>query len=130
MIEIARETNNHGILQKDIAERQNISIKYLDQIILNLKTAGLVSNVHGKKSGYKLAKLPEEISLLDIYRAFEPVIQIIDCLGSHYVCNKEEYCAAKSVWSGLNKVIFDYFNSYTLADILTHQIKLEEVAGL
>src|SRR5690554_4558994 len=72
MIEIARETNEQGILQKEIARRQDLSNKYLDQIILGLKLADLIMNVHGKKSGYILARPAEEITLFDIYQAFEP----------------------------------------------------------
>ena len=130
MIEIARETSNNGIFQKDIAARQKLSNKYLDQIILSLKLAGLISNVKGKKSGYVLSKTAEEITLLDIYKAFEPEIQIVDCIAPNYICEKEKYCSAKLFWVGLNNLVTDYFRSFTLADMLNQQIDLETIAGI
>jgi len=69
MIEIAAHPN--GILQKEISVNQSISTKYLDQIIASLKAAGLVIRVSGKSSGYKLTRNQEEISVYDIYKAFE-----------------------------------------------------------
>src|SRR5690554_4117050 len=90
MIEIARETNKQGILQKEIARRQDLSNKYLDQIVLGLKLADLIMNVHGKKSGYILARPAEEITLFDIYQAFEPPFHLVDCLAPNYVCRSEE----------------------------------------
>jgi len=130
MMEIARETSNNGIFQKDIATRQKISNKYLDQIILSLKSAGLISNVRGKKSGYVLSKPAQEITLLDIYKAFEPDIQVVDCIAPNYICEKEKYCSAKLFWVGLNNLVTDYFRSFTLTDILSQQIDLETIEGI
>jgi Rrf2 family protein len=130
MVEIARETNNQGIFQKDIAFRQNLSNKYLDQIIVALKAAGLIINVRGKKSGYMLTRDADKITILDIHKAFEPGIQMIDCLAPGYFCEKEKYCSAKNFWQGLNNLVADYFSSFTLADILIQQIDLELMAGI
>src|SRR5690554_7189847 len=71
-------------------------------------------NVHGKKSGYILARPAEEITLFDIYQAFEPPFHLVDCLAPNYLCAKEKVCSAKHFWQGLNKVIIDYFKSFTL----------------
>jgi Rrf2 family protein len=125
MIEIARETNNSGIFQKDISERQQISNKYLDHIIYALKVAGLITNVKGKKSGYILARPAKEITVLDISNAFEPGICIIDCIMANYECERENVCSAKNFWTGLNDLISDYFKSTTLLDLLKQQVELE-----
>jgi len=130
MIEIARETKRDGILQKEISLRQNLSIKYLDQIILALKTAGLITNVHGKKSGYILTRPSEKITIFDIHQAFEPPFSLVDCLSPTYICEKEKTCAAKVFWKGLNKIIIDYFKSYTLHQILHKQIDLESITNI
>ncbi|MFO8002170.1 MAG: Rrf2 family transcriptional regulator [Marinilabilia sp.] len=126
MIEIARESAGHGIFQKEIAERQNLSNKYLDHIIFSLKVAGLITNVKGKKSGYILTKPARDITILDIHNAFEPGICIIDCLTSNYQCDREENCSAKLFWEELNELIQDYFKAHTLEDLLSKQIELEE----
>ena len=72
-----------GTLQKEIAENQDVSIKYLDHIIADLKAAGLIVNVGGKKSGYRLNKPAEDITIYDIYVAFENELVIIDCLHNN-----------------------------------------------
>ncbi len=125
MIEIARETNNNGIFQKDIAVRQEISNKYLDHIIYALKVAGLISNVKGKKSGYILTRPAKEITIMDINNAFEPGICIIDCITENYKCERENVCSAKNFWTGLNDIIADYFKENTLQDLLEEQLELE-----
>ncbi|WP_010662496.1 RrF2 family transcriptional regulator [Marinilabilia salmonicolor] len=126
MVEIARETNNNGIFQKDISERQDISNKYLDHIIYALKVSGLITNVKGKKSGYILTRPAHEITILDINNAFEPGICVIDCIMMNYKCERENACSAKNFWSGLNSIITDYFQSNTLANLLEEQIELDE----
>ncbi|MCA1745372.1 MAG: Rrf2 family transcriptional regulator [Bacteroidales bacterium] len=130
MVEIARETDNDGILQKEISLRQKLSNKYLDQIILALKTANLIMNVHGKKSGYILAKPAETITLLNIHEAFEPALHMVDCLAPNYVCEKESTCSSKLFWQGLNNVVTDYFKSFTLQQILDKQTELESIPQL
>jgi Rrf2 family protein len=130
MVEIARETDREGILQKEISLRQKLSNKYLDQIILALKTANLIMNVHGKKSGYVLARPADGISLLDIHQAFEPAFHMVDCLAPNYVCEKENTCSSKLFWQGLNNVVIDYFKSFTLQQILDKQTELESISNL
>ncbi len=126
MLEIALAGNNSkGVLQKDIAEKQEISLKYLDHIIIALKVAGLITNTRGKKSGYKLTKDPALITMYDIHNAFEPGIHVIDCIGTHFTCKRENYCAAKDFWEGLNKQIVEYFKSVTLKDMVEKQISKE-----
>jgi Rrf2 family protein len=130
MLEIARESHNDGIFQKDISLRQKLSLKYLDQIITALKAANLITNVKGKKSGYVLAKPASEITMLDIHNAFEPSFQVVDCIAPNYFCEKEKHCAAKTFWQGLNNLVVDYFSSFTLADMMNKQIDLETFAGI
>ena len=127
MLEIALNEEEEGILQKDIAARQNLSFKYLDQIISALKTSGLITNVRGKKSGYKLTRKPSDISILDIHNAFEPCVCIVDCLSEHIDCPIDKRCAPKLLWDGLNKQIEDYLSSNTLEDLKMKQIQLNSL---
>ncbi len=130
MIEIARETDENGIFQKDIAARQDLSIKYLDQIIAALKTAQLIANVKGKKSGYILTKPSTEITLFDIYTAFVPSPQVVECLGPNSRCEKEAHCAVRPFYSGLNNLIIDYLHSFTLHQLLHNQANLEDLHNI
>jgi len=125
MLEIALYEEENGVFQKDIAERQRISVKYLDNIIASLKTSGLIINHKGRKSGYRLSRKPSEIKLLDIYNAFEPGIFIVDCISTDYLCQLSGTCGVREFWIGLNNQITKYFESYTLADLIKeHKSKL------
>ena len=118
MVEIARADQKTGIFQKDISKNQKLSIKYLDHIIQALKTAGLIINVKGKKSGYRLTRPASEITMLQIHTAFEAEIAVIECLSEHVECEMEKICYTYPFWNGLNKVVNDYFTNITLQDVI------------
>jgi Rrf2 family protein len=122
MVEIARDEKAQGIFQKDISISQNLSNKYLDQIIHALKISGLIANVKGKKSGYRLTRKPENITVLDIHKAFEPMICMAECLSEDFICERNNQCRTKDVWNGLNECIINYLKSVSLADILNREI--------
>lgn len=118
ILEIALDESENGVFQKDISERQKISLKYLDNIIAALKTAGLITNIRGKKSGYRLTRNPGEIKLLDVHNAFEPGISVVDCITGKFDCELSPTCSARTFWKGLNNLIINYFESYTLEDLI------------
>ena len=118
MIEIALNGDPDGIFQKDIAQNQDLSVKYLDQIIASLKAAGLVANLRGRKSGYILGRDPSQITIYDIHRAFEPGICIVDCLSKNFECDKASSCTARDFWDVLNQKIVDHFKSMTLETLV------------
>jgi Rrf2 family protein len=124
MLEIAMNNSQTGVFQKDIAERQEISLKYLDHIIHALKTAMLVRNVKGKKSGYILCKSPEKISLYDIYQAFEPAICVVDCLSDNEICDRSGKCSSQGVYGNLNQLIINYLQGITLQDLINKELSL------
>ena len=126
MVELALEKNRKGIFQKEISKNQDISIKYLDQIIASLKAAGLIENAGGRKSGYLLSRKPEKISVYDIYKAFESDLRIIDCLGSNSTCSKEHQCAAQEFWTGLNEHVINYLESETLDNLAAKQEEINK----
>lgn len=126
-MEIAMYSSGHGIYQKQIAENQEISVKYLDHIIHALKASGLITNVKGRKSGYILTRSPSKITMLDIHNAFEPGICVIECLSPNIGCTRETRCAAKGFWGKLNNKIIDYFKTVTLEDMIDDQSCLDDV---
>ncbi len=126
MVEIARNSPEPGIFQKDISLNQDISNKYLDHIIHALKVAGLIVNLKGRKSGYILTRPAETITIFDIHSAFEPGICVIDCLSPSYNCEREKGCEAKGFWGVLNQQISNYFKSITLNDLLQNREILED----
>ena len=126
MLEIALHSKGKGVLQKDIAVNQEISNKYLDSIIHSLKVAGLITNANGKKSGYMLTKHPSQISIYDVHRAFEPDICIVDCLGPNLQCIRDKKCIVRNFWVGLNKLIIDYMEDSTLADLIDPDSRIRD----
>lgn len=117
MIEIALADQEKGIYQKDISKNQDISNKYLDHIILALRTAGLINKISGKRSGYRLSRDAGDITMLDIYLAFEHDFSVTDCLTGNFNCNRANSCAVREFWTGLNSVMKDYFQSVSLASL-------------
>lgn len=129
MLEISLDKREEGVFQKDIAKRQDISAKYLDQIISALKVSGLIRNSRGKKSGYVLTRPATEISMLDIILAFNPGELIIECLSGDNGCIKSEKCATQNMWSGLNMTIREYLENWPLSKLREDHIKLIKAEG-
>lgn len=128
IIEIANSSTPHGILQKDIAKNQQISLKYLDSIVSSLKLKGLIVNTKGKGSGYKLTRPPEGISMLDIFTAFEQ-IEIVDCIECNDFCSKSSDCNAKNYWTEFRNDLIQSLLKKNLAQIINESTdsKLELV---
>jgi Rrf2 family protein len=127
MLEIAQNKGSKGVFQKEIASNQSLSNKYLDQIIHELKTSGLICNVKGKKSGYMLTRSPEDF---DIHQAFEPEVCLVECLSGNFICERNDKCLARGVWKQLNVMIINYLMSVTLAGLLNNPIALEDFKEL
>jgi Rrf2 family protein len=123
MIELALDETRSGILQKEIARKQNISVKYLDHIISSLKAKGLVTNVAGKKSGYRLTRDPENITMHDIFQAFEPEVTLVECISEESLCKRSRSCAARDFWQDFNDHITQYLQSVTLEELKYMQQK-------
>lgn len=102
---------------KDISDAQDISLKYLEQIVTPLTKAGLVVSVRGAQGGYRLARPDTEITAGEILRAVEGELTAIPCLGSDIDCPRRGQCQTLHFWTGLNDVINEYVDSVTLAKL-------------
>lgn len=116
LIEIAG--NTEPVLQKEIAERQDIPLNYLDSIISGLKNAGLIINHGGKRSGYILAKKPAAISVYQVYRAFSPELSLVYCTCDTMECKRTQTCPAKDYWFELNQRLIECMEMKTLDEFL------------
>ena len=118
MIDLAEHKNNGYISLKDIAERQNISKKYLEQIIPILSSANVLRTTRGSKGGYMLARSPEQYTVGEILRMTEGTLAPVECAGQSPVnCQRGPGCPTLPVWQGLYKVINEYLDGITLQDI-------------
>jgi len=103
---------------KEIAEREQIAEKYLEQLLASLKKDGIVSSIRGAKGGYELAKPPKHITINHILTALEGDLAIVDCLKSDACCSKERSCVTKNVWQRIDRAITTALDSITLEDMV------------
>ncbi len=120
IIDIAEHQNESGyIALKGIAERQNISQKYIESIMTMLSKAGFVDAVHGKGGGYRLNRAPEEYSVKEILELTEGTLAPVTCLSNDAEkCEWEKNCRTLPLWKGLYDKINEYLGSYSIADLI------------
>lgn len=117
MIDLAVNDKGAYVSLKDISNRQEVSLKYLEQIMAMLNKAGYVKSIRGNNGGYRLAKLPEEYKVGDILRKTEGDLAPIACVNGEE-CSKRENCKTFKFWQGLDNVINEYVDSKTLVDLI------------
>lgn len=123
MIDLAQHYNDGFIALKDISSRQDISKKYLEQIIPFLNRSNLLLANKGHMGGYKLAKSPSEITVREILESAEGSLTPVSCMDNNpNLCEKCSECITLPIYQGLYDVINKYFDSITLEDIITRQI--------
>ena len=119
MIDLAEHQAEGFIPLKVIAQRQEISEKYLESIIKLLVRAKLLNGVRGKGGGYKLTKAPEQYTVGNILRLTEDSMAPVSCLEQGAdTCPRIAECRTLPLWQGLNKVISDYLDNITVADLM------------
>ena len=116
MIYLAKnyESNNY-ITLKEISEKEDISLKYLEKIMALLTKAKLVETFRGASGGYRLNKNPKEYSILEIIKASEGPIKTVDCDNN---CSKKDTCISKKLWCDLDNTLNEFFDNKTLNDLL------------
>ena len=123
VIDLAMYAKNDPVSLSDVAERQNISISYLEQLVAKLKKTGIVQSTRGAQGGYALAKAPEEISVGEILRALEGSLSPVDCSAvdgeGETECSASNFCVTKYVWKRINDSINDTVNNMFLSELLT-----------
>ncbi|MCM1133345.1 MAG: Rrf2 family transcriptional regulator [Ruminococcus flavefaciens] len=119
LVDLALYNEDTFVSLKDIAERQNISKKYLEQIVPMLTSNGILRTNRGNKGGYMLAKSAKELVVGDILRATEGTFAPVSCLAIEpNTCPRAEECPTLFVWEGLYKVVSEYLDSITVQDII------------
>ena len=119
LLDLAEHKDDGFVALRDIAERQGISKKYLEQIVTLLNRAEFFHTNRGYQGGYMLAKEPREYSVGHILRITEGGLDPVTCLGDgHNKCSRSADCQTLPIWQGLHRVIADYLDNITLQDIL------------
>ncbi len=119
MIDLAQHDAGGYIPLRDISKRQEISAKYLEQIVVQLSRAGFVRSIRGAQGGYQLSRPPAEYTVGDILRITEGSLAPVACLEHEPIeCGRAADCITLDFWRGLYKVINDYVDSMTLEDLV------------
>ena len=123
MLDLAEHAGDGYIPMKEVAERQGISLKYLERIMPSLSKNKLVEGVHGKGGGYRLSRTPQEYSVGEILRLAEGELAPVACLEcGAKPCERREECKTISMWSKFYNMTNEYFDGITIADILNGKI--------
>lgn len=119
MLDLAESSDGCYVPMKEIAERQGLSLKYLERIVPVLTKNGFIEGVQGKGGGYRLTRPTAEYRVGDILRLTEGGLTPVDCAGcTDEPCDRAASCRTMPLWAGLSKLVNDYFDGITLADLM------------
>jgi Rrf2 family protein len=124
MIDFAEHYGDHFVPIKDVAKRQDISVKYLEQIVAQLTKAGLLKSGRGALGGYMLIKTPKEYTVGEILRVAEKSLAPVACLDPEAeACERVDFCQTIKVWKDLEVIINKYFDGINLASLARKDVK-------
>lgn len=120
MVDLAKNAVDGYVSLADIAERENLSMKYLESIISMLNKGGMLESLRGKNGGYKLARDPSEYTVNEILLLTEGTLAPVNCIMQEGVeCEKAATCSTLPLWAGLDGVIENYLSGITLEDVMS-----------
>lgn len=118
MLELALFYNKKLLQVKDIAKKENIPEKYLEQILSVLRTAGLIKSIRGARGGYFLAKEPNKITVYDVVSKLEGSLYPVDCAEDEKLCDRIHQCVTVGIWRKVGDIVIDFMRSMTLEDLV------------
>lgn len=132
MLELALNYGKGPLQLKEIARRQDISDKYLEQVMFPLRTKGYVFTQKGSRGGYSLSRPPEEITVYDVVQTVEGSLAPVACVDGNTSCRRESICVTRDLWNRLKDKIVQELQSISLAELAREQVKKyrEEGANL
>lgn len=126
MIQMASNQGNGPMATHEIARLQNLSERYLEQLFIPLKQAGLVKSIRGSQGGYILGREPEKISVGDIIRVLEGPLAPVNCVNetNPEACDRSSTCVTRPIWTQVRDAITQVLDSYSLADLVEKSKKM------
>ena len=118
IIELAQHKGKRPLQLKLIAERQDISVKYLEQLMSLLRSSGFVRSIRGSKGGYILGRAPEQITLSEVFRCLEGAVTTAECTEDEDYCQRSADCATREVWVQVEEAVQGVLSGITLADLV------------
>jgi Rrf2 family cysteine metabolism transcriptional repressor len=129
ILELAIEYGNKPMQIKTIAEREDISNKYLEQLMSILKSSGLVRSIRGPKGGYLLAKAPADIKLSDVFVALEGPMLTVECVDHPEFCVRCTDCVTRQVWTDIQTAMMGVLEAQTMQDLVDKTNKGDKAAN-
>jgi len=127
MVDLAQHYADGPIPLTEIAKRQNLSAKYLEQLIILLKGGDLIRSARGRRGGYMLARKPVEISIGEIVETLEGNLAVVDCVRAPELCERSPDCPTREIWVGMTEVLKNQLFSLSLEDILQKSATLDKL---
>jgi Rrf2 family cysteine metabolism transcriptional repressor len=121
LLDLALHRNGEPVALKDIAQRQQISVRYLEHLMAPLIAAGIARSVRGAKGGVLLVKAPEEVKLSEVINLLESSIAPVECVDKPELCARSSSCVTRDVWSDLKKAMDAVLDSVTLRDLIERE---------
>ncbi len=121
MLELALAYGQGPVMVREIAERQSLPATYLEQLMVLLRKAGLVSATRGAHGGYALARSPLDITVAEIVEVLEGPLDLVDCPSGAGCCGQPQVCALCDLWQDAGKTLTEYFRGMTLAGLTERQ---------
>ena len=126
MLELGLKFGKGPTLLKIIAESQDISMKYLSQLVMPLKIAGLIMGTRGAHGGYLLTRPPQDIKLSEIIIAVEGSLSPVECVDNPDICPRAELCVTNEIWEEMGRRNMEVLESYTLKDLVEKHLKKQK----
>lgn len=118
ILDMAQHGHEGPVQIGSIAKRQDISVKYLEQLIIPLKKADYIRSVRGPKGGHMLAKPPNQITVGEIVELLEGGIQLSNCIETPEICDRHKSCLTRSIWEEATEAMYERLNAITLSEMI------------
>ena len=126
MLEFGIRYGKGPTLLKEVSKSQEISLKYLSQLIIPLKVAGLIGGTRGAHGGYLLARSPKDIRLSEIITAVEGSLNPVECIDNPDICHRYSTCVTQEIWTEIGKKCLEILESYTLQDMVDRHFEKQK----
>ena len=126
LIDLALNSTEGPVQIGEISKRQDISVKYLEQLIRPLKQAKMVTSVRGPKGGHLLAEKPQNITLGQVVRLFEGQSELVECISNPEKCSMSHDCQVRLAWKDATKVLYEKLDNTTIADLMEGRYSEED----
>ena len=126
LVDLARNDDQGPVQISDISKRQDISVKYLEQLIRPLKQANLITSIRGPKGGHLLSEKPEKITLGQVVRLFEGQSELVECISKPQKCAMSDDCKLRLAWEDATHVLLNKLDTITIADLMKDSFTVDK----